>query len=230
MAPVKPRNYEFNAASISSLRTRLKMKQTKMAELLGVPANTLSRWETGATKPDAESLAAIYSIAMENNISVSFFEEKPKPRPAQPQRSRAVVAADFQNLGVSAGAVAAFNDFVRSEVKRRVPSAANPLFKAFSSPNQSTETDELQRRHWRIWEDQGDWDGDIAQQIKSDCGHDPKGTTVFLITRDGDFADLITELKHNGVKVYLIAHPNTSKRLLDTVGKRSVITLPPNLR
>ena len=77
MAPVKQRNYEFDASSIAVLRTRLKMKQTKMAELLGVPANTLSRWETGSTKPDAESLAAIHSIAMENGATVNFSRRQP---------------------------------------------------------------------------------------------------------------------------------------------------------
>ena len=229
MAPVNPRSYEFDASSIAVLRTRLKMKQAAMAKMLGVPANTLSRWETGATKPDADSLAAIYSIAMENGIPINFFEEKAMPQPTQSQRSRAVVVADFQSLGISAGTVPAFDDFVRKEVQRRVPNAKKPLFKVFSNPRQSASTDALQERHWRIWEDSGDWDDDISHQVKSDCGHDPKGTSLFLITRDGDFANLIGDLKHDGVQVYLLARPNASKKLQEAAGKRSIISWPAHL-
>jgi len=46
-----------------------------MAELLGVPANTLSRWETGITVPDANALSAIISIAKEHGMEPpSFFD------------------------------------------------------------------------------------------------------------------------------------------------------------
>ena len=231
MAPVKARSYEFNARSIAEVRARLKMKQAKMAELLGVPANTLSRWETGATTPDANSLAAIYSIAHDNGLSVNFFEERVMTtQQAQNQRTRAVVMADFQNLGVSTQNVQAFNDFVRQEVSRRVPGATTTLFKAFSSPHQSEATDRLQSLGWRIWEDSDNWDDDIAQQAKSDCGADPQSNALFMITRDGDFADLINELKRRGVRVYLIAHSNANQNLLNAVGTRRVIQWPAQLR
>ena len=39
-----------------------------MADLLGVPPNTLPRWETGWAVPDANSLAAVYSVAMEHHV------------------------------------------------------------------------------------------------------------------------------------------------------------------
>lgn len=230
MAPVRAHRYEFNAKSIAAVRTRMKMKQTKLAELLGVPANTLSRWETGATTPDANSLAAIYSIAQDNGQSVNFFEERAMPPRAQNQRSRAVIMADFQNLGVSTQNVQAFNDFVRSEVNRRVPGATSTIFKAFSSPHQSEATDGLQSLGWRIWEDESDWDDDIAQQAKSDCGADPQGIALFLITRDGDFVDLVNVLRRRGVRVYLLARPNANQNLLDAVGSRRVIQWPAELR
>ena len=230
MAPVKTRSYGFNAKSIADVRTRMKMKQAKMAELLGVPANTLSRWETGATTPDANSLAAIYSIAQDNGVSVAFFEERAMTtQQAQNQRTRAVVMADFQNLGVSTQNVQAFNDFVRNEVHRRVPGATTTLFKAFSGPHQSAATDRLQSLGWRIWEDPGNWDDDIAQQAKSDCGADPQSSVLFLITRDGDFAELINELKRRGVRVYLLAHPDANQNLLTAVGSRRVIQWPAQL-
>ena len=68
MAPIKAGKYEYRPESLTGLRQQLALKQGKMAELLGIPANTLSRWETGATTPDAEALASIYSLAMDCGI------------------------------------------------------------------------------------------------------------------------------------------------------------------
>ena len=99
MAPVKAGKYEFRPDSLVKIREKLGIKQLKMAEMLGVPANTVSRWETGATSPDAESLAAIYSAAMDRGITPDFFQRR---RPAARQAkapSRLLVMWDFQKLG-----------------------------------------------------------------------------------------------------------------------------------
>ena len=232
MAPVKPRSYEFDAASIAGLRNRLKIKQTKMAELLGVPANTLSRWETGVTKPDADSLAAIYSVATENSLAIDFFKrnavtkpqpKKPEKRASQPAKAtkpkvaKAVVMADMQNLGVASRNVQKFTQYVREAVRSRADGQA-PILKAFVAPGQCG--DALQQHKWRVWEDAGDWDADMAHQAKSDCGHNPSRTALFLVTKDGDFADLIKDLKGKGVQVYLMAPAGASKKLLDVVDKK----------
>jgi len=74
MTPIKQGLYEFKKDSLIEIRRELGISQGKMAELLGVPANTLSRWETGTTIPDAGSLASIYSLAREYGIDTpSFF-------------------------------------------------------------------------------------------------------------------------------------------------------------
>lgn len=74
MAPMKKGLYEFKKDSLIEIRKRLDISQGKMAELLGIPANTLSRWETGATIPDGSSLASIYSLARELGVDMpSFF-------------------------------------------------------------------------------------------------------------------------------------------------------------
>jgi transcriptional regulator with XRE-family HTH domain len=74
MAPIKQGLYEFKKDTLIEIRKELGVSQGKMAELLGVPANTLSRWETGATIPDAGSLASIYSLARDHGIDTpSFF-------------------------------------------------------------------------------------------------------------------------------------------------------------
>ncbi|MEL7563112.1 helix-turn-helix transcriptional regulator [Dehalogenimonas sp. 4OHTPN] len=73
MTPTKQGKYEFSGDALVEIRKGLGITQTKMAEMLDVPPNTLSRWETGVTVPDAESLASIYSLAKEKGISPIFF-------------------------------------------------------------------------------------------------------------------------------------------------------------
>ena len=78
MAPVKPGRFKFDPGSIAQVRNRLGLSQKKLAALLGIPPNTLSRWETGATTPDADSLAAIYSVAAKHGMSTQFFRKRKK--------------------------------------------------------------------------------------------------------------------------------------------------------
>jgi len=73
MAPIKQGLYEFKKESLIEIRKELGISQGKMAELLDVPANTLSRWETGTTVPDAGALASIYSLAREHGIDTLMF-------------------------------------------------------------------------------------------------------------------------------------------------------------
>ena len=218
MAPVKPRSYEFDVSSIVMLRTRLKMKQTKMAELLDVPANTLSRWENGSTKPDAESLAGIHSIALENGATVNFFKKKAVPQPKSAKSLRVAVLADFQNVGVSANNVAKFDKHVRDSVERLFPNPKQSLYRAFISPKQAGPA--LKQSGWKVKEGAGNWDKDIIQQAKAYCGENPKGTALVLITKDGDFAQLIKDLRGKGVETYLMAPANSSRKLLDVVDKK----------
>ena len=74
MGPTRSGKYQFNSESLVELRKTLRLTQSKMADLLGVPANTLSRWEKGWTIPDANSLASVYSVAMEHHAQPNFFQ------------------------------------------------------------------------------------------------------------------------------------------------------------
>ena len=240
MAPVKPARYEFDASSIAVLRTRLKMKQTKMAELLGVPANTLSRWETGATKPDAESLAAIHSIAIENGASVNFFKKVIREQPASPKGEnakgagkslgatksilRVVSFLDFQNIGVAERDFAAFNKSLRKELENRFPNAKRRRFRAFVSSGANL--DIFESNQWSVDEGIGNRDVDITKAIRDYCQSDAKRKAVVLMTKDGDFAGIIKEIQNKGVQVYLMAPANPSKKLLDVVDKKRRIPWP----
>jgi len=212
--------YEFMPSSIVEIRKRLKMPQVAMAALLGVPPNTLSRWETGATVPDANYLALIYSVAKEHNVTPTFFNIRRESQDARKPRYRLFVTWDFQTLGVPAGQVTEADAWIKTEVQRRFSGVSYQLFKAFTYPYQSNEGDILEGLDWRVWEEDTGIREEIIDQSRSDTGQDPKGTILLLITRDNGFTDLIDDLKTQGVRVYLVAPEFYSQELIDKVGRR----------
>ncbi len=79
--PVNPKDfeYEFSPNVLVETRERLGLSQANMAERLNLPVNTVSRWERGVTIPDANSLAAIYSIAKGQRRTPEFFLRRSNP-------------------------------------------------------------------------------------------------------------------------------------------------------
>ena len=221
MTPVIKSKYEFRPDSLVKLRNDLKLKQGTMAERLGVPANTLSRWETGATTPDADSLALFYSVAKEVNMAPpEFFQRRrPEPKPAK-GRDRLLIMWDFQNLGVAKSKVKAAADQVKAQLGQRFGSASYSRFKAFASPNQASATDQLMGLGWRVWEDNADMDKELVTHAKSDSGQEPNDTTFVLIAKDGGYAPLVKDLRAAGVDVYLIAPAaGCNEKLVESIGK-----------
>ena len=90
--PVKPGDFEYQFApgSLLETRERLGLSQAKLAERLDVPVNTISRWERSQTTPDANALAAIFSIAASDGLAPEFFQR----RPNMAQNPRQRVEAD----------------------------------------------------------------------------------------------------------------------------------------
>lgn len=212
--------YQFMPSSIVEIRKRLKLSQVAMADLLGVPPNTLSRWETGATVPDADYLALIYSVAKEHNVTPTFFSIRRESQDTRKPRYRLVVMWDFQTLGVPEGRVTEADAWIKTEVKRRFNGVSFQLFKAFTYPYQSNAADMLEELGWRVWEDDTGIREEIIDQSQSDTGHDSSGTILLLITRDNGFTDLIDNLKTQGVRVYLVAPEFSSQELVEKVGRR----------
>ncbi len=225
MVPAKAQGYKFSPGSIVALRKRLGLSQGQMADRLGIAQNSLSRWETGATTPDANSLAAIHSVGAEEGIMPNFFVEEAVKKPVQ-VRDTALVYWDIQNLAPSHLNVADWDTLIKAEVRRRVPQASRKLFKAFSNPIHQLATNQLEKKGWRVWEDHGDWDEEIYDQAMSDAGQSPRSTVVFLITKDGDHADTVQELQRRGARVYLIAPSTASDALTSAVGSKRWIHLP----
>ena len=217
MPPLKDGIYRFDPKSITTIRRQLQITQAKLAAELEVPPNTVSRWERGETAPDARALAAIHSIAMERGLTPAYFKKETPATPAA--RTELLVNLDFQNLGLTANDVPAFDAWLRDELNRRFPHTANRWFKGFCAPHQSAAAEELERLGWRIWEDSDDLDSEIVSQSRSDCGRKPANTILVLGSKDGDFAGLITEMRGKGALVYLTAPAGISQRLAQAVGE-----------
>ncbi len=103
MAPIRPQDHAFvfEAAVLVELRSRLGLNQAGLAELLDVPVNTLSRWERGSNVPDANALAALFSVAVERGITPEFFKERKGAITNRYDRNILVIQWDFQNMGLS---------------------------------------------------------------------------------------------------------------------------------
>ncbi len=215
MTPIKQGRYEFKKDSLIDVRKRMGISQGKMAELLGVPANTLSRWEIGTTVPDAMSLAAFYSVAMEHDITPIFFGIRGNVKPFQ---YNLIVIWDFQTTGIPPYWVQYANTTIMTELKKRF-SGMTPIFKAFAHSTQQEAVKELENLDWRVWEGNEEVYDDIINQAKGDSGQNPEGTVVVLISRDNDFVELIEELMNKGIQVYVMSTQTYNNKLLEKVGQ-----------
>ena len=230
MAPIKRGKFEYRPNSLVEIRQQMGLRQTKMADLLGIPPNTLSRWETGATTPDAESLAAIYSLAMSRGVAPEFFQRRRRAPRASKGRSRLLVVWNFQSVSTMPNGVGDLATWIRKELVDRFASASHQQFKAFARTNQGGATDDLLSLGWRIWEDDEDLDDEIIAQAKSDCGQEPEDTVLVLITKDGKYEGLIADLLSQGVLVYLLTpSQGYSQDLVDAVGEQKWLQFPPQL-
>ena len=226
MTPVKRKLYRFVPESIVELRERLGISQADLARSLGVPPNTVSRWETGATAPDASSLAAIHSVAMESGVTPSFFRKK---RKQTMKRTRLLVVWDFSNLTAQMQYLPELDAWLRAECEKRFSTTNQRVFKSFvrATPGYSLfdPTDSLENHDWDVWEESDDLHEKIIHHCKTYCGKDPSRTVLVLVARDGDYADMINELKSRGVRVHLIGF-GCSQELVNAVGENRLIKLP----
>ena len=223
MTPAKQGAYRFRKESIAEMRQTLGLSQSAMAAMLDLPKNTVSRWERGETTPDAESLAAVYSLGMERGVTANFFV--PVKQKAADQEA-ALVYWDMQTL-VPAGvaAVDSLDSVIRAAVKQRAQPAGRSLFKAFSHAVHSAMTDRMEELGWRVWEDDVEWTQDIRHHALSHAGHNPERSVVFLITMDKDYVELVGQLRSEKARVYLFALPSAPPELIAAVGRRRWIEL-----
>jgi len=132
MTPIKQGKYEFKKESLIDVRKKMGISQAKMAEVLGVPANTLSRWEIGTTVPDAKNLAGFYSLAKEHGITPAFFGLR---EGITPFKYNSLIVWDFQTTGTQAYWVKQAHDSIVAETGKRFTGMI-PEYKVFAHPSQ----------------------------------------------------------------------------------------------
>ncbi len=232
MVPVRPGAFTFRRESISEVRQHLRLSQAQLAQHLGVPKNTVSRWETGATTPDADSLAAIYSIAREAGVVANFFAAD---RTAVPDRDIVWVYWEVSSAPVLYGDT---GESIIEAVERQVPHASRRVFKAFLASPHSWSRANLEGYGWRVRDRLSftgltNWKGRIYDEALSDACQNPARSAVFLEVSGPDYVDLVNELRDRGVVVYLLRRKNpwTVKLLVGpdlleaAVGKHRIIEI-----
>ena len=220
MTPTKKGSYEFKPGSLVDIRNKLNLSQAQMAKQIGVPPNTLSRWENKTTVPDAESLATIYSLAKDNGITPNFFGIRKGTKSQQKVRDRLIVMWDFWTSPFQSYQVRDADTWLKNELRKRFRNMSIELYKAYAHPSQSGATDYLLELGWKVWEDYRGMDDELIDHARSDVGQDLKASILVLITRDIQFIDLINEMHQKGVRVYLITPTTTDHRLIESVGNR----------
>jgi transcriptional regulator with XRE-family HTH domain len=247
MTAVKKGIYEFDPNSIKIIRQKLNLSQSDLAQMVGdeTTKTTISRWENAKSTPDAKSLAIIYSIAAQGGIMPEFFKKSEN----RSGRSRLISSWDLQNWSPRYDNLKTTAELIKRTLSEKFPSATYKLFKLFatdSSQNSSlnnnqyfnqyfqqwwatlnpTKNDNLDELGWRVKKYAQNVDEELDAQSYSDCMQDPKDTTFVLISKDGDFAGLIQDLRKEGVSTYLIAMQGSSQKLIESVGEKRLIYLP----
>ncbi len=220
MAPIKSDQFEysFRPQSIEALRKQLGLTQAGLAEELDVPVNTVSRWETGATTPDAKALAALYSVAKGQGVNPQFFQRRVEVTKKQQDRTKLMVAWDFQNLGFDANSVETEWYFAKGYLDLMFPKTrANRLLLAYASPHQREAVKKLEGQKFQTREGFFDADSQIINDAKEYCLKNPSKTVLVLATNDGGFGKMLGELNDAGVDCYVSGTDKCSDRLKKVV-------------
>ncbi len=233
MTPIQPDlfDYSFNRAVIAEIRKKLNLSQAKFAELLDIPVNTLSRWEIGTTTPDADTLAAIYSIAMQYGISPNFFKRRSVLAQISKQRTNLLLAWDFQNLGLEVDQISVEWDYMKKFLDLLFPATKASrtlrtytqmsLYPYFSQPTVKGTFESLK---FKVFEGPFDADSQIINDSRQECSKSPQKTIFILVTKDGDYAELLRELRKINVDVYIWSdETEISEKLISSIENGNLI-------
>ncbi len=216
MAPIRPDHYSFafQPETLEGLRKQLGLTQAALAELLEIPVNTVSRWERGANTPDANALAAIFSIAKDSGITPQFFTRRASLMETQNQRTKLLFPWDFQNRGLDASEVETEWRYMRKYIDLLFPrSRASRQFWAYTAPHQYQAAAKLEPLKFEVFTSYFDADSQLVQDVKEECQKRPTRTILILAADDGNYAELLRDAREAGVDVYIWGTDNCSDRL-----------------
>ena len=247
MPPIRPDDhaYRFRPAMLRELRERLNLTQAQMAQLLEIPVNTLSRWETGANLPDANALAAIHSIAADRGVTPQFFEERKTPMTERAKRQNIVIHWDYQNFALPRDRIVCFAERLKQYLKLLYPQSDLISAKAYTSglfhgdtgiqlhnsgfderitaQNVGAELIRDAEKIFRITANPYDSVKLAAPPASAYPGlpnqADPQKSVYVLIANDGDYANSLSAVKEAGADVYVCGDSQCSKNLIKTVGQ-----------
>ena len=222
MAPIRSDSYAFtfDHRTLEVLRKRLGLTQAALAEELDVPVNTVSRWETGANSPDANALAAMYSIAKERGVNAQFFTRRMGLTTKPTERTKLVLAWDFQNIGIKDADIEEEWEFIESYLDLSFPKTRSArLLHAYAmgwlysdAPRRLRELGFIVPQTYR------NADPQLIEDVLAACWRRPQRTVAVIASNDGGYSELVLELRQKAVDVYVMGTDECSERLRKAVG------------
>ena len=229
MAPIRPQDHAFvfEAAVLVELRSRLGLNQAGLAEILDVPVNTLSRWERGSNVPDANALAALFSIAKERGHTPEFFKKRRNAIMNKRGKDTLVIQWDYQNAAISHDDVGVFSSDLWDYMEMIFHSVVRVRALAYVSQVSQDIDSALRRKEFKITHSFHNSDRELIGEGEAYLGlspgsdrHsiDPSRAVYVLISNDGGYAEYLGRLKKEGVEVFVCGTTDCSERLIKAVG------------
>ncbi len=227
MPPIRPEDhaYRFRPAVLRELRGRLNLTQAQMADLLEIPVNTLSRWELGNNLPDANALAAIYSVAAERGVTPHFFEERRKAVSKRKIRKDRIIDWDFQNLSVNDGIIKDIAKELIEYMDCAFGRSSSDVLYAYVSVmgHNSSQKQALQEADFEVIQCYFNADQKIIEDGKglfdTNSNFNPEESAYVLISDDGDYADFLKGFLSAGVETFVFGTNECSQKLIKAVGQ-----------
>ena len=168
----------------------------ELAELLDVPVNTLSRWERGSNIPDANALAALFSVAVERGIIPELFRERKGAITNRYDRSILFIQWDYQNMGLSPDDIDNLPSEIRDYVRIIFPRVEDLKATAYMSSGNWDVREALRKNDFVTKSSSYNADRQLIQDGEVDFGLssnsyrksiNPPQAVYVLISNDGGF-------------------------------------------
>ncbi len=229
MAPIRPQDhaFAFDTAVLVELRHKIGLNQAGLAEILDVPVNTLSRWERGSNVPDANALAALFSIAKEHGVTPDFFKRRRTTIENKRDRGSLVIQWDYRNASIRHDDVRVFSSDLWDYMHFIFRGVGNVRAVAYVSEVDQDVDSALKRKGFAITHSLYNLDRELIGAGEAYLGlslgsdqnsRDPSQMIYVLVSNDGGYADYLGRLKNAGVEVFVCGTSDCSERLIKTVG------------